>query len=594
MRVQRIFVLANKAIIAAALLGGLTATPVLAQAVQPPTREQVRRDQLDDRLSTPGEGVSVDASLARAPCPLADPQYDQIRFTLSSVSFVGAEEVELGLLDAAWSSVAGQDLPISAVCDIRDRASAILNEAGYVASVQVPPQRIEGGAVRFDVIVARMTGLVIRGEPGPSGDQLRRNFESLRSQPVFRRSEAERTLMLARDIPGMDVRLSLARDVGPDAKAGDLIGIVDVVMDRVQAGLSIQNLSSDRTGRFGALLRGQINGLTGLADLTELSIYSSQDPQEQLVLQGRHEFGIGTDGFRVGVNAVYAWTQPDIDGPDIFDSTTFVGTLYGSYPIVRRQVKNVVLSFGLDWIDQRIDFAGLDLSRDKLRVPFARIDASMMDRASAEGRGGYTIAEPRFAAHSALEVRHGIGALGASDGCGPGFLACAAPDIVPIARLDADPSALVLRYEGQVSFRPSPLWLIKVAPRAQYSPDALLSYEQFSGGNFTIGRGYDPGELIGDSGLGARIELAYGTLQPETPKGIAWQGFAFWDTVSAWIKDVADDPYTINSVGAGVRFNIARRAYLEVVGAVPLDRAPLETKRDDFRLLLNLSINLGS
>jgi hemolysin activation/secretion protein len=586
--------LATKAIQIAALLGGLLATPALGQAVQPPTREQVRRDQLDDRLSRPGDGVTVDPALARAPCPLADAQYADIRFTLSSASFAGIEEVEPGLLDPAWRGSVGRELPIAAVCDIRDRASAILNAAGYVASVQVPPQRIEGGAVQFDVIVARMTGLVIRGEPGPSGEQLRRQFEKLRSQPVFRRGEAERSLMLARDIPGMDVRLSLARDVGPDARPGDLIGIVDVVMDRFQADFSVQNYSAGRTGPFGALLRAQINGITGLADLTELSVYSSQDPREQVVLQGRHEFGIGTDGLRAGINAVHAWTQPDVTGPDVFDSTTFVGTLYASYPLVRAQVRNVVLSAGFDWIDQRIDFSGLDFSSDKLRVPFVRIEGGTIDRASAEGRGGYTIAEPRLAMHGSIELRHGIGGFGASKGCGPGFIACTAPGVVPIARFDADPSALVIRYEGLLDFRPSPLWLVSLAPRAQYSPDALLSYEQFSGGNFTIGRGFDPGELSGDSGAGARLEFAYGTLQPETPDAIAWQGFVFWDTATAWIRNVSDDPFTINSVGAGARFNIARRAFLEVVGAVPLDRAPFETKRDDFRLLLNLSIKLGS
>jgi hemolysin activation/secretion protein len=83
-------------------------------------------------------------------------------------------------------------------------------------------------------------------------------------------------------------------------------------------------------------------------------------------------------------------------------------------------------------------------------------------------------------------------------------------------------------------------------------------------------------------------------LQPKTPNAVAWQGFVFGDTATALIKNVIDDPFTINSVGAGARFNIARRAYAEVVGAIPLDQSPLETRRDDFRLLLNLSINLGS
>lgn len=586
--------MANKATIAAALMGAMVSVPALAQTVTPPTREEIRRDRIEEGLAMESEVLTVDPDLTRAPCPLADPRYADVRFTLASASFSGAEQVEPGLLDGAWRGLVGEELKIAQVCDIRDRASDLLRTAGYVASVQVPPQTIEGGAVRFDVVVARLTGIVIRGEPGPSGDVLRRQFEKLRDRPVFRREEAERTLLLARDVPGMDVRLSLARDASSGARPGDLVGIVDVVRTPFRADLSVQNYSSSQSGPWGAQVRGQINGLTGLADLTELSVFSSQDPDEQLVLQGRHELGIGTDGLRLGLNAVHAWTRPDIPGPNVFDSTTLIGTLYASYPIVRRQTANFIVSGGFDWIDQQIDFTGLDFSEDKLRVPFIRLVATSLDRASAEGRGGYTIAEPRYAAFGSIEARQGISGLGASEDCGAGFAACLAPGVVPLSRFDADSSAFVLRAEGRVDYRPTPEFLLTLAPRAQYSPDALLSYEQFSEGNFTVGRGYDPGELFGDSGIGARSEIAYGSLQPETPKGIAWQGFAFWDTVAAWIKDDPGGAYTLNSVGGGVRLNLARRAFLEVAGAVPLERSPLETERGDVRLLVNLSVNLGS
>ena len=561
-------------------------------AAQAPTREEIRRDRLDEQLRTTGEGVAVDVDLARAPCVLDDPRYADIRFTLAGVNFAGAEAVEPGLLEQSWSDLAGQDLQIAEVCRIRDRATQLLNDAGYVASVQVPPQTIDDGVVRFDVVVARITGLVVRGEPGPSGAMLRRYFEKLRAEPVFRKPQAERILLLARDIPGLDVRLSLARDVGDDARPGDLIGIIDVVGQRFVADLNIQNYSPKSTGRFGGLARAQLNGLTGLADLTEVSVYSSQDPSEQLVLQGRHEFGIGTNGLRFGVSAVHAWSQPDVAGPDVFDTTTFIGTAYASFPLVRRQTRNLGIVVGFDWIDQQIEFNDLELSKDKLRVPFVRLVGSAIDRASAEGRGGYNIAEPRFAASATLEARQGISALGASDDCQPNILVCLFG--TSISRLDADPTSFVLRGDAQVDFRPSPKFLISLAPRFQYASGALLPYEQFSGGNFTVGRGYDPGDVVGDSGVGLRAEAAFGSLQPETPNGIAWQPFVFFDTLAAWTKNVPDDPVTLNSVGAGVRFNIARRAFLEVLGALPLERAPLDLERGDARLLVNLTVSFGS
>lgn len=591
---KRIVKSAALAGIAVPVLLGAVSEAALAQVAQAPTREEILREQLDERLRTPGEGIDIEADLSRAPCPLADPQYADIKFVLREASFNGAEAIDPALLRKAWQDRAGDELAIGELCDIRDRAAELMREEGYVVSVQVPPQTIDDGTIEFDVVVARMTGLVIRGEPGPSGKMLRRYFERLRNQPVFRRPEAERILLLARDIPGFDVRLSLARDVGPQAQPGDLIGIVDVINTPITADANIQNYSTSATGRFGALVRAQFNGLTGLADLTEVSLYSSQDPSEQVVLQGRHEFGVGADGLRFGVSAVQAWTQPDLPGPDLFEAETFIGSIYASYPLVRRQTSNLGITVGFDWIDQDVEFDGLDLTEDSLRVPFLRLNFSTMDRASAEGLGGYNLAEPRLATWGNLEIRQGIDGLGASEGCGVGFVRCMQPGVIPIGRFDADPSAFLVRGDARIDFRPSPDWLIRFAPRFQYSGDPLLPYEQFSGGNFTVGRGYDPGDIVGDSGIGARTELAYGSLQPSSPNGLAWQGFVFHDTAAAWTNNVPGDPLTLNSVGAGVRVNIARRAYLEVLGAVPLERAPLDTERGDVRLLVNLSVSLGS
>ena len=52
---------------------------------------------------------------------------------------------------------------------------------------------------------------------------------------------------------------------------------------------------------------------------------------------------------------------------------------------------------------------------------------------------------------------------------------------------------------------------LALAPRAQYSPDVLLSYEQISAGNYTVGRGYDPGTLTGDSVFGVSTDMCVST-----------------------------------------------------------------------------------
>jgi hemolysin activation/secretion protein len=565
----------------------------MAQGVLPPTREEVQRELPGSEDVVTNPAITLDSDLQKASCPLASAEFSEIRFTLSKAEFGGADAEINALLAESWSGLAGQTISVAKVCEIRDRATRILREAGYVASVQVPTQTIEGGVVIFDLVIARLSGLVIRGEPGASAEMLERLFDRLLSSPRFNRNDAERTLLLARDIPGLDVRLSLTRDDGPTAQNGDLIGILDVAFTQFAGDVSALNWSSRAVGRFGGSIRGQVNGLTGLGDMTEVTLYSAAEPKEQIVLQGRHEFGLGSDGLRLGLSGVHAWTQPDVPGADVFEARTFVASLYASYPIVRTQAETIAVSGGFEWIDQDLEFSGLPLSEDQLRTVYLRLSTSSIDRATVAGLQGYSLAEPRFATRASLELRKGLGILGASESCGAGFVNCLGAGAVPIARLDGDPTGLVIRGEARADYRPHPLWTLTAKPRFQFSPDPLLSYEQFSGGNYTAGRGYDPGAVIGDSGLGSQLEVAYGSLYPNDPEAIGWQPFVFFDMFAAYTKNVNGDPVTLTSVGAGLRASIARRAYLEVIGAVPLERLPFQTSRGDARLLVNLVVKLG-
>lgn len=565
---------------------------VSAQTVPAPTREEVLRQELDRQLRQGSEAIDASAAFARAPCPLADPKFADIRLTLSAVDFTGTEGVEPGLLDAAWRDYAGREIPVARICDIRDRAAGLLRDAGYVASVQVPVQTIESGTVRFDVVVARLVSFVVRGDTGRSGPMVERYLAPLRDEGVFDTRAAERALLLARRIPGMDVRMTLARATGEGARPGDLVGVVDVLNQPFEADLAAQNYGSDEVGPYGAQARVRLNGLTGLADQTELSAFATADFDEQLVVQGRHEFAIGSSGLRTGANAVHAWTRPDVAGEDVFYAKTFVANLYATYPLLLRQARSLDLAGGLDLVDQRIDFSGQPFSKDKLRVLTLALELREADPESVAGGKGFSISEPRWASRGRIEVRKGIAGLGASDDCGPALADCAAPEVVPISRLNADPQGFVIRGDGEFAYRPARLVTLTGRPRFQWSNDNLLPYEQFSGGNYTVGRGYDPGAASGDRGFGAQAEVAVGSLEPPSPTGSALQGFAFYDTFNAWFAD-APGVRNLNSVGGGARLNFRRRAYAEVLAAVPLEPAPLATRTGNIRILFNLAVRLG-
>ena len=88
---------------------------------------------------------------------------------------------------------------------------------------------------------------------------------------------------------------------------------------------------------------------------------------------------------------------------------------------------------------------------------------------------------------------------------------------MPPTRLEGDPTATVLRGSAYGEFRPVPRLTLALGLRGQWSNDPLLSFEEFSAGNYTVGRGYDPGTLLGDSGIGLQAELRFGSASRPRP-----------------------------------------------------------------------------
>src|SRR5690606_26456362 len=99
------------------------AAPVLAQAPQPPTREDLSlgQDQPRERASR----LAVEGDVERGPCPFADPSFADTRISFSGVEFVNLPGVPAAALDDSWQSYAGaQQQPISVLCEVRDRAAS--------------------------------------------------------------------------------------------------------------------------------------------------------------------------------------------------------------------------------------------------------------------------------------------------------------------------------------------------------------------------------------------------------------------------------------------------------------------------------------
>jgi hemolysin activation/secretion protein len=569
----------------------LTVTlPAVAMAQSSaPTREELDPSRAVGPAQAAPSRLSVDGDIERGPCPLADPAYAALNVTFSRIDFANLTAVPAGTLDDAWQDMAGREVPIASLCEVRDRAATMLRSMGYLAAVQVPPQRIEkNGVVRMDVLVAKLVEVQVRGDAGHSEKLIAAHLNALTRQPFFNVNTAERHLLLARDLPGFDVRMTLRSARGAP---GEVVGDVVVTRRPVELIVSAQNLGSKATGREGLFAQLTLNDLTGMGDRTSLSIYNTVQTREQTVLQLSHDFALGSDGLRFGGRLIYGTSKPDVTG-GAFKSRSLIGQAAFTYPLLRRQAMTLGSSAGLEIINQSVDFGATRLNQDRLRVLFARLDYDRIDADSLASRNGYTASEPRLRIGGSLEARQGLGGLGASKGCTP-IANCIAPN-VPISNFFADPSAFVVRLQSSFEFRPVPIVTIALAPRAQYSGAQLLGYEQFSLGNYTIGRGVDPGIVQGDSGIGTSLELRVGRLTPKSADALTFQPFVFLDAAWAWVNDngVTANPLKVYSAGGGIRARWGDHADINLTVAAPLRRAGFQTARGDVRVLFTITSRL--
>jgi hemolysin activation/secretion protein len=533
----------------------LAPAAVNAQSVAP-TREELTR--ITAPPAEPRPTLNIVGGVERSPCPLADPRYADVRVTISEVVFNGLKGATLEEMRSTWTPFAGTDQPVSVLCEIRDAAATMLRNKGYLAAVQVPTQRIENGIVRMETLYARITTVRARGQTDGAEAKLASYLGKLTEDEYFDRNKAERYLLLARDLPGYNVQLTLKpAGTGP----GELIGEVAVLRRRYSLDATVQNLAADETGRWGGQLRAQLYGLTGLGDVTSLAFYSTPDFKEQKILNVAHSFRPGGEGLTVDGQFTYAWTEPDIGGNDAtpdLESKTLFWTLGARYPFIRSQSSNLWGGIGFDYVDQKVDFFG-PLTRDKLRVLWLRAQWDAIDLSSRR---------PGWRADAMVEIRKGLDIFDATDGCG---LPCPVGE-TPASRFDGEANAVLLRAAASGEVALGRDFAFMISPRAQIAFDPLLSFEEFTAGNYTVGRGYDPATLTGDSGVGLLAEIRGPRMMPFRQSKLSLQPYLFGDAAWAWNKNDGVGADHLLSAGGGIRAELSDRLRLDTALAVPLEK----------------------
>ena len=573
-RLRSVLTVAVSALVLVNPVAAQTVDPSEARAQTGPTRQELELNRPEQARRAPTRArVRGVESVQNAPCPLE--RFD-LKATITSIRFqrpgggtLAPEIVDL-LAPIAAAPPAGEQ-PLKTICDIRDRATAALRSRGYVASVQIPPQKIETGELQLEVVTARLVEVRLNGDAGPYTGTIEDRIAQLKAIDPFNARDAERVLLLTGDVPGLDAQLALQ---SAGTEPGALIGVLTVNYVPYALISNVQNLGAAQLGREAVFSRAEFYGLTGMSDLTYIGGSTTLDFEEQQILQGGHVMGLGASGATLAANLTYAWSRPDLGGLDL-DSRALIGRLELRAPLLRTTMDQLSVGTGFEFVNQKTKVGGDPLTLDRLRIAYLRLDGEYRDPATS----GYDFGLFR----GEVEVRQGLDVLGATE------LGQPRDGYFP-SRPTGDPTATVVTGDFEAAAGVSRTIQLYGRAMGQLSNKPLLNFQEFPIGNFTIGRGYDPGANSGDRAIGFRGEVRL--LGRDDPK-LRAEAFVFADHVWVYNYDnPTEDGRRLSSWGGGLRFTVPGQAFFELMYARPQD-PPLiipGARKPKDRILFSLTI----
>ena len=136
---------------------------------------------------------------------------------------------------------------------------------GILARVVIPEQSLGSGRVQLRVIEAKIVSVRFHGDIGPIQGKVEAYLNHLRGLAPFDLDTAQHYLLLANDIPGVQVSAKLKHSTATDNPASQDPGALDldVTIERRPFDVvgEIQNTGSDTQGPWSAIARVDLEQL---------------------------------------------------------------------------------------------------------------------------------------------------------------------------------------------------------------------------------------------------------------------------------------------------------------------------------------------
>jgi hemolysin activation/secretion protein len=416
----------------------------------------------------------------------------------------------------------------------------------------VPPQRVSKGVFTIAVVEGKIANVMVEGGSPATQEEIKDYLRPSQNIAPVPLATMERSLLLANDLPGVSAR-------GVLRPAADVPGASDIVMSveqpRLTGGLGFDNRGSRYSGLWTLNGDVEVNSILG-ADQLAAALTTSPDASEQIAGQLRYRSAIGGSGLVGSLAGTITHGEPGstLSAFGVKTDSWAAGPRL-SYPVIRTRAQSLQLDGGLTAQEASIDILGSRVSHDDWRV--VDLAATYL---SSNFLGGSWLA--------GVDVAQGLPGLGATDN-GSAKLSRKG-GYTDFTKLTGQMSYLALLGHG---------FSLALSGRGQYAFEPLINGELVSFGGVQVGRGFDPGAIVGDHGVGGSFEARY-----DASIGSSWllavEPYLFADGAETWYiqRGAARDPslknQSIASAGGGVRLNLPHNAIIGLEGARTLNAVP--------------------
>jgi hemolysin activation/secretion protein len=542
-----------------------------AHATLIPAKEQIGAVDARKSIEVKDEKLRKNIQKKRAAAPIEQPvavteaqvpEGDKV--AVKKIEVIGATFISAKKISKITKPYENKDLSMRSMQEIANKITDLYRQSGYITSRAIlPPQKVEGGVLKIEVVEGRMGTIQVQGNKYFSSALIKRKID-LKPGQAFDYAKLQDNLSLINQYPDRKVQTVL--------KPSETQGATDLILNvkdtlPVHIGGSYDNYGSRylRRSRYEGYVTD--NNLLGFDDIMTV-MYQVAEGQDTYSLTSVRYLVPVTNNTQIG----FAASKNELELGKEFEDIDARGksssySLFMTNALLRNDTTDVSLTSSMDYKDVYNFASGIETSRDRLRV--GRL-ALKLDK--TDDFNGRTIINN--------EISQGVpsrwGALEENDirasraGAGGLFT----KDVIDVLRLQRMPLESTILLKGQ----------------AQFASHILTSSEQFQLGGIYNVRGYMPGDAVGDRGLTLTGEMGfpiYGlsrSINAPFSKAKLYDAtrlaiFYDWGTTS--FREVAPGDIknsNLSSVGWGVRYDLPESFSVRMDMAWPLDNTPSDGK----------------